>query len=160
MALTQGAWTQQVVGTGKYQVWKCNVAFTTAENDAYTLKTPDTLDTTKAWALAVVPAATADGQALPVDMWCGYKSDFALSGDSTTVAATSGFEFKTIIDDASAATARLVLMDPNATQADVVAVATGGLRVKPPIFPYYAFNLDGGSTLNATNVDFYIIQHA
>lgn len=156
MALTQGAWTTKSVA-GRL-VATCNVAFTTAENDAYTLKTPSALDTSKPWTLIVKPAATADGVALPVDLWIGYGDDFALSGDSTTVAATSGAEFKNIIDDASAATARAVFIDPTLAQTEVVAIATGGLKSRVPVAPYYAINLDGASTLNATNCDFYIIQ--
>ena len=161
MALTQGAWTpvqQNQLMAAKYSIWTCNVAFTTGENDAYTLKTPEGLDPTSQWTLIVKPAATADGSALPLDMWVGWKDNFAVSGDSTTVTATNGAEFKNIVDDVSAATARSILMDPYATQADVVAIATGGLRIKPPIAPYYAFNMDGSSTLNATNCDYYIIQ--
>ncbi len=156
MALTQGAWSSVTVNG--FLVATCNVAFTTAENDAYTLKTPTTLNPAKKWILLVIPAATADGSALPVDLWIGRATTFALSGDSTTVAATAGSEYKNIIDDASAATARAVLMDPDLEQAEVVAIATGGLKCKVPVAPYYAINLDGASTLNATNCDFYIIQ--
>jgi len=159
MALTQGAWEPQVTGDSNNVVYKCNVAFTTAENDAYTLKTPKTLDVTKKWTLIVQPAATADGVALPLDLWIGYGDDFALSGNNTTVAATNGSMFKNIVDDVSAATARAILFDPDATQSDVIAIATGGLRIKPPVAPYYVFNLNGGSTLNATNCDFWIIQN-
>lgn len=156
MALTQGAWSTTTVN-GKF-VASCNVAFTTSENDAYTLKTPAQLDPTKPWTLIVKPAATADAVALPVDLWIGYGSDFELSGDAASVAATSGASFKNIIDDASAAVPRVVLMDPNLAQAEVVAIATGGLKCKVPVAPFYAINLNGGSTLNATNCDFIIIQ--
>jgi len=156
MALTQGEWS--VVTVNKKMVATCNVAFTTAENDAYTYKTPKELDPTKKWLLIVKPAATADGTTLPVDLWIGFGETFALSGDGANVVATVGAEFKNIIDDASAATARAVLMDPDLAQSEVVAIATGGLKCKVPIAPYYVFNLDGSSTLNATNCDFYIIQ--
>ena len=30
-------------------------------------------------------SATADGAALPLDFWCGFNSDFALSGNDTAV---------------------------------------------------------------------------
>ena len=157
MALTQSTWKSQPGGGSHISELKCNVIFTTAENDAYTIaiKVPDP---TKPWTLIVTPAATADGQALPLDMWIGYDKSFALTGNDTTVAATHGAFFKQIVDDVSAATARSIMFDPNATQADVVAIATGGLRVKPPVAPYYIFNLNGGSTLNATNCDFLIMQ--
>lgn len=158
MALAQGDWTPQVTGSSNMSVWKSNVAFTTGENDAYTLKTPKNLNPTKPWALLFVPAAAADGTTLPMDLWIGYADSFALTGDGASVAATSGAFFKNIVDDVQAAVARSIMFDPNATQADVVAIATGGLRIKPPVAPYYIFNLNGGSTLNATNVDFYIMQ--
>jgi len=162
MALTQTDWTPMPLGNGVNGtvVYHCNVAFTTAENDAYTLPTPNqgVIDYNKKWTLIVAPAATADAQAVPVDLWIGYGKGFAVSGDGAGITALNGSFFKNIIDDASAATPRVVLFDPNATQADVVAIATGGLRCKPPIAPFYAIDLNGGSTLNATNCDFYIVQ--
>ena len=159
MALTQGAWAPQNIKNSKFQLWKCNVAFTTAENDAYTLATPSTLDPSKQWTLMVKPAATADGSALPLEIYVGFDSSFAISGDGVTVAATNGALFKTVVDDVSAATMRSIVFDPNQQVADVTAIATGGMKVKVPIAPYYAFNLNGASTLNATNCDFYIMQY-
>lgn len=156
MALTQGTWTTKSIGNHVHMM--CNVAFTTAENDAYTLKTPAALDPKRPWTLIVTPAATADGSALPLDLWIGTDTDFALSGDGASVVATSGAEYKNICDDVSAATGRVISMDPEGRLADVTAIATGGLKIKVPIAPYYAFNLDGSTTLNATNCDFCIIQ--
>ena len=163
MALTQGSWNIQKSSDKGTSIWKCNVAFTTAENDAYTLKTPKELDTTKAWTLLISAAATPDGQALPVDLWGGYNSSFALSGDGANVVAASGFKIKEVLNDAVLAVTPLVYQitfDPNLPVADVVTVAAigSGLKVRIPILPYYAINLNGGSTLNATNCDFYIIQ--
>ena len=164
MALTQGAWTQQVTGDSKAMVYKCNVAFTTAENDAYTLPTPTVLDPSKAWTLLIVAAATPDGSALPVDVWGGYGSSFALSGDGASVVATNGVKLKQVLDDCVLAVTPLVYQitfDPNLPVADVVTVAAigSGLKVRIPKLPRYAINLNGGSTLNATNADFYIIQY-
>jgi len=164
MALTQGAWSVLSSGSSSSGtvVWKCNVAFTTAENDAYTLKTPKELDTKKQWNLLILNAATPDGSALPVDLWGGYAPNFALSGDSTTVTATSGFKIKQILDDCVLAVtnAYQITIDPQLPVADVVAVASiaSGLKVRVPVLPFYAINLNGASTLNATNCDFYIIQ--
>lgn len=164
MALTQGAWTTQVDGKSGLYVTKCNVAFTTAENDAYTLKTPSFLDTSKQWSLLFKFAATPDGSALPVDLWGGWSDSFALSGDGATVAATDGVQIKQVLDDCVLAVAPLVYeitFDPELPVADVVTVAAigSGLKVRTPIFPHYAINFDGASTLNATNVDLWIVQY-
>jgi hypothetical protein len=164
MALTQGEWTQQHTTLSGMKVWKCNVAFTTAEHDAYTLKTPSLLDTSKAWMLLMSGAAAPDGTTLPVDLWGGYTDSFSLSGDNTSVAATDGFKIKQILDDCQACITPLVYgitFDPILPVADVVAVASigSGLKVRIPVLPYYVINLNGGGTLNATNCDFYIIQY-
>jgi len=161
MALTQGAWTAKSVN-GLYRA-TCNVAFTTAESDAYTLKTPAALDPTKPWTLIVAAAATADGVALPLDIWVGHSDDFVLSGDSTAVVAADGGMFKQICDDCVLAVTTVeyvFYMEPQLAVADVVTVAAiaSGFKINIPVAPYYAFNLDGGSTLNATNCDFTIVQ--
>lgn len=164
MALTQGAWITQVSKDSGFYITKCNVAFTTAENDAYTLKTPEFLDTNRQWTLLIKFAATPDGSALPVDLWGGYGDSFALSGDGATVAATNGVLIKQVLDDCVLAVDPVVYsitFDPELPVADVVTVAAigSGLKVRIPKFPHYVINFDGGSTLNATNVDLYIIQH-
>lgn len=163
MALTQGAWIPQVTNNGKFQVYKCNVAFTTAENDAYTLKTPKSLDTSKPWQMLMSFSATPDGQALPVDLWGGFSDTFALSGDGANVVATNGVKIKQIMDDVVLAVTPLIYtftFDPDLPVADVVTVAAigSGLKVRIPVFPYYAINLNGGSTLAAQNVNIWIIQ--
>lgn len=162
MALTQGAWTRKPSGKNTMIV-TCNVAFTTGENDAYTLRTPADLDPTKQWSLLFKATATPDGQALPLDIWGGYSSSFALSGDGANVVATDGVKLKQVFDDVVLAVSPLIYQftfDPYLPVADVVtvsAIATG-LKVRIPVLPYYAFNLNGGSTLNATNADFTIVQ--
>jgi hypothetical protein len=163
MALTQSAWTAQVTGQSKYQVWKCTVAQTTAENDAYTLPTPKLLDPTKPWNLLIVSSATPDGQAVPVDLWLGFADNFSLSGNDTTVAATNGVRFQQVLDDMVLAVSPLTYMisfDPKLPVANVVTVAAigSGLKVRIPVAPYYAINLNGGSTLNACTVTYYIMQ--
>jgi hypothetical protein len=162
MALTQSAWT--VMPSGKNTlIYKNTVTFTTAENDAYTLRTPRDLDPTKQWTLVVSTAATADGQAIPLDLWGGYKADFALTGNDNTVAATDGFRIKQVFDDivlAVSPTVYSITFDPELPVADVVTVAAigSGPKVRIPVLPYYIFNLNGGSTLNATSVTFYLVQ--
>ena len=162
MALTQSAWTETFVN-GLYKA-TCTVAATTAENDAYTLKTPANLDPNYAWTLFYSASATPDGQALPLDLWVGYVDTFALSGDGANVVATAtGSNYKSIMDDVVLAVTPITYswqMDPDLAVADVVTVAAiaTGLKVKVPVAPYYAFNLDGGSTLAAATHTFTITQ--
>jgi len=161
MALTKSAWVDTTVN-GKL-VSTCTVIATTAENDAYTLKTSTRLDGSKPFVLYYKAAATPDAQALPLDIWIGYADTFALSGDSTTVAATSGAKFKQIFDDVVLAVNTLIysfLIDPDLPVADVVTVAAiaTGPKVRVPPSPYYAFNCNGGSTLAATTHTFVIVQ--
>ena len=165
MALTQSDWKiQPSPGNGRFAIFKSTVAFTTAENDAYTKPTPTgVFDPTKPWTLVMKFGATPDGQAVPVDLWIGYSTSFLLAGNDTTVAATDGMKFKQVLDDAVLAVDPLVYMihfDPYLPVADVVTVAAigTGLKVRIPIAPYYAININGGSTLNATTATFYIIQ--
>lgn len=163
MALTQSAWTVSTVGKSVLKA-TCTVTATTAENDAYTLKTPKELDVRRPWTLFLVTSATPDGQALPVDIWAGYADNFALSGDGANVVATgTGAKYKQIIENAVTAVTPLAFafhFDPNQEVADVVTVAAidTGLKVKIPVAPYYAFNLNGGSTLNAHTATWTIVQ--
>jgi len=163
MALTQGNWIEKSVN-GMYHT-TCNVAFTTGETDAYTLPTPKGLDVTRPWTLIVAAAATADGSALPMDLWIGHSNDFLLSGQGGSVTTSDGSNFKVLTDDVVLAVTtveHVFLIDPNQATADVVTVAAiaAGYKLKVPVVPYYAFNLDGGSALVATNCDFTIVQPA
>ena len=162
MALTQSEWTEKFVN-GVYTA-TCTVASTTAENDAYTKRTPSGLDPSLPWTLFYSAAATPDGAALPFDLWIGYGSTFNLSGDGANVVATgTGSNYKSIYDDVVLAVTPIsysFAFDPLQQAADVVtvaAIATGN-KVKIPVAPYYAFNLDGGSTLAATTHTFVITQ--
>lgn len=166
MALTQGAWTQKNIGISKgskYQVWTNSVTATTAEHDAYTLPTPVTLDTSRQFELLVSFSGTPDGQALPLDLWGGYGDSFLISGDDSTVAAANGFKIKQLFDDVVLAVSPLVyhfVLDPALPVADVVAVSAiaSGPKVRIPMAPRLAFNLNGGSTLAAETATFTIIQ--
>ena len=162
MALTQSAWSEKFVN-GCYTA-SCTVVSTTAENDAYTKKTPSGLDPSKPWTLFYSASATPDGSALPLDLWIGYDPNFDLSGDAATVAASgTGSNFKSIYDDVVLAVSPIsysFAFDPLQQVADVVtvaAIATGN-KVKIPVAPYYAFNLDGASTLAAVTHTFVIVQ--
>ena len=164
MALTKGAWTTQPSGNSRLFISTCNVAFTTAENDAYTLKTPMGLDPLKPWTLLVKFAATPDGSALPLEIYGGYTESFAVTGDGATIGATDGVKLKQVFDDVVLAVTPLtyqITFDPNLPVADVVTVAAiaSGPKVRIPPMSHYAFNLNGASTLNATNADFTIIQY-
>jgi hypothetical protein len=163
MALTQSAWIHSSSrGVNK---WECTVLQTSSESDAYTLKTPKELDGSKQWSMAMSASATADGQALPLDLWAGYNDDFALSGNTTAVTAgTDGFNVQQILDDCVLAVTTLkysFIFDPELPVANVVTVAAiaNGFKVRTPIAPYYAFNLDGGSALNnAITVTYTVFQ--
>lgn len=167
MALTQSAWSTPKsvpdISTKQQFVSTCTVLATAAENDAYTLKTPKELDTSKPFTVALVFDGTPDGQALPIDIWIGWGDDFVLSGDGANVVATNGAKFKQIFDDCVLAVSPLVytfLIDPTLIVADIVtvgAIATG-LKVKVPPVPYFAFNLNAGSTLAAQTATWTIIQ--
>jgi len=155
MALTQTAWAEKSANS-KY-VATCTVTATTAENDAYTLKTPSGLDTSKPFVVSLTCSATPDGQALPIDIWCLWDDDAELTGDGanvTTTPSNKGGKFKQIFDDCVLAVTPLVysfVIDPDLPVADVVTVAAiaTGPKVRVPRAPYYAFNLNGGSTLAA-----------
>lgn len=163
MALTQSAWSVKTTKK-KTLVATCTVGATTAENDAYTLKTPPELQGDKPFTVTLYCSGTPDGSALPIDLWVGYQSDFALTGDGATVSATSGFKFKQIYDDCvlavSKATAVTFSFDPKSAVADVVTVAAilTGLKIKNPPAPYYAFNCNGASTLAAETYTWTIVQ--
>ena len=163
MALTQGSWSEATVNG--FKVLTNTVTATTAENDAYTLKTPKSLDTSKPWYLALTFSGTPDGSALPVEIWTGFSDDFVISGDAGSITATDGGKFKQIFDDCVLAVSGLNyfwLMDPELAVADVVTVAAvaTGLKVRIPYAPYYAFNLNGASTLAAVTGTWKIIQAA
>lgn len=165
MALTQSAWAVTTINkTGNPKTKAvCTVTATTAENDAYTLKTPPQIDTTKPYTLFVQYSATPDAVATPLDLWVGFGDDFALSGDGANVVATSGAKFKQIFDDTVLAVTPLVysfLIDPSLPVADVVTVAAiaTGPKVRVPGASAHAFNLNGGSTLAAATHTYTIIQ--
>jgi len=154
MALTQNAWTEKFVN-GCY-VAECSVVATTDESDAYTKKTPPNLDPTKPWTLSFYSAIAADNS-VPIDLWIGWDDRFALSGDTTTVTAGAyGSNYKNIMNDAVTAIADnpfTWIMDPDLAVADVVTAAAiaSGLKVKTPVAPYYAFNIDGATLVATTS---------
>jgi len=164
MALTKSAWTRASVGN--QTVVSCNVIATTAENDAYTLALDMKkwgLDPQKPFTLFYYTSATPDAQALPLDVFIGYADDFAVTGDSTTIGATSGSKFKQIFDDVVLAVTPLIYsfaINPSLPVADVVTVAAigSGAKVTVPPAPYYAFNANGGSTLAAATHYFKVVQ--
>lgn len=158
MALTQGAWSSKSVN-GK-AVFECDVVQTTAENDAYTLKTPKELDTSRAFILMVNTGnVTLDGSALPVDIYAGYADDFAVTGDGATMGATSGgLVAADVIDDVKSVV-NSIIIDPNynaAKVASTLAGVRGVINAGTP--PYFAFSLDGASTLTAGTCHWVIIQ--
>jgi hypothetical protein len=163
MALTQGAWTNPAKSVNGKAVTSCVVTATEAENDAYTLRTPDFIDCAKPFTLMLTFSGTPDGSELPLDLWVGYGTNFEMTGDGGTLAATDGAFYKTIFDDVVLAVDPLIytfLIDPTLIVEDVVtvgAIATGP-KVKTPPVPYLAFNLNGESTLEAESATWTIVQ--
>lgn len=160
-ALTQGNWIESFAN-GVYTATNL-VTQTTAENDAYTLKTPKNLDPTREWTLYYQADVTPDGSALVLEIFTGFADNFVVTGDAGTIGATSGAKYADLIDDVVAAVPPLIYswkLDPRLNVADVVTVAAiaTGLKMKIPVAPYYAFNLNATSTLNAAVNTFTIVQ--
>ena len=152
MALTQGLWLPQTSING-HSIWKNTTAVAVAgESDEYTLKTPVALNTYESWTIYVnIDGATLDGSALAVDIWGGFTNDFALTGDTTTVAATDGdIVLNQAMDDVKGTMLSFTSL-PNYTGAVVLATLAGvGGHANLGTMPYYAFNLDGGTALTAS----------
>jgi len=160
MALTQSAWTDTTVDGQLVSI--CTVVCTTGEHDAYTLKTSTALNPELPWRLVFHSIAAGDGEALPFEIYVGYSSSFALSGDDSTLAVTDGAYFSELYDDVrpavGAAGALTFMMSPDTEVADVVTTTNNPAKMQIPVAPYYAFNLNGGSALVATTHTFIIIQ--
>lgn len=162
MALTQSAWTETLSSSNIYTAL-CTVISTTGENDAYTLKTSTDLDPKKPWTLFYSASATPDAEALPFEIYAGYSASFAITGDAGTIGATDGGKVMQLLDDVVLAVSPLKYVfdiDPDLAITPVVTAAAvaSGFKVKVPVAPYYAFNLNGGSTLAAVTHTFIIIQ--
>ena len=163
-AQTQTAWT--TTHLRGFKVYS-STATTDANNEVnWSLKTPNSLDTSKPWSLIVSADAAQDGAAAPLMIWGGYSDDFALAGTTARATATDGVQLGELTDDLGYGAAVLGLnfaMNPGSTGlANVVTIAAvaTGLRHNVPIFPYYAFELmaDDAATLLAHTLTFKIIQ--
>ena len=167
MSLTQSAWSD--TSANGLLVSSCTVQATTGETDAYTLKTSKKLDPTRPFYVSLECSATPDAQALPADIWTGWSDVFALSGQGASVVSTvssveTGAKFKQFFDDVVLAVTTLnyvFLFDPDLAVADVVAVSAiaTGPKIKIPVAPYYVFNLNGDTTLNAHIATWRVIQY-
>lgn len=156
MGLTQTNWTESSVNG--HLVLECSVAAASV-SDSYTKKTPArTLDPTKPWILMVNTAGTnlVTGTLL-VDLWAGYKDDFAMTGNTTSVTATSGAEIVSAIMDDVQAEMLTTIVDPNYTGTIVQATTNVVGIVNAGTAPYYAIHLDG-SSLDSETCIFKIIQ--
>ena len=162
MAIVQSVWTEATVNG--HLVLTCTVLADATLKDAYTLKTPaNTIDGSRPFTVFQYADGTPDATVLPVQIWVGYASDFALTGDDATLAATSGSMYKQINNDCVLAVTTTVysyLIHPNLGVADVVTVAAiaTGYKVNVPPSPYYALCLNGGSTLAAQTTTWKIVQ--
>ena len=158
-ANTVSDWTIKTVNGQK--VATCTVLVDTANQVAWTKKTPKGIDTSKKYTLMISASAAQDGQATPFVICCGTSDQFALSGTSS-LTVDGGFNYKQIIDDLGygSATTKAWIIDPKLAVADVVALASvaSGLKVNVPATPYHAYCLNGGSTLLAHTLTFTIVQ--
>ncbi len=155
-------WTLQSNANGT-AIWKLTVLIDTANAMAWTKKTPKQLDPTRPWNLVVSMDGEVDGQACPLDIYLGYSDLAALAGTSA-ITATDAVKFQQIIDDLGYAnqTTKAFLFAPTLGIANVVttaAIATG-LKSSIPPAPYYLFNVNGGSVLEARTLTFLLIQKA
>jgi hypothetical protein len=166
-ANTPSVWTESRVGYTGGSLYKatCTVLADAANTDASTLKTPIGLNVRRPWTLILSCATTPDGQALPFEIWGGTSDAFVMS--LTAGSATGGVYLKQLSDDvvlSVAATPQAFTIIPNTSPndnvADIVTIAAiaTGFRVRVPVMPYYAFNLNGGSTLAAVVTTYTIIQ--
>ena len=159
MALTQGAWTVYPSISG-HSAWYCDIVQTASENDAYTLKTPTALDTFRPWTIMVnTAAATLDGTTLPVDIYAGYTTSFAITGDAGTIAATDGgVIYQDAIDDVKSTQVNFTAI-PTLAAARVQSTLAGVSGYgNVGVAPFYAFNLDGATALTAGTCRWILIQ--
>ena len=157
MSLTQGAWTVKTVNNRL--VMECDVTATTSENDIYTLKTPTELDGSRPWILMVNTAeADISDNTDPVDIWAGFADNFAITGDGASVAATNGAEVASAVMDDVSDEVLVTTVNPNRTAAKVQSVTDTAGEVNAGVAPYYAINVDSGSTVKAATTHFVIIQ--
>lgn len=164
-ARTVNEWSPVVTQQNKFMVWSTTLVMNdNGESDIFTKRTPKELDPDKPFELIFYASNTPDGSALPVKLWGGWADNFALAGDTTTVAATNGVAIKQIMDNCVTAITTLpfhINFDPDLPVAEVVAVASiaSGFKVRPPKFPFYIFHFDGASTLTASiTYTLYLIQ--
>jgi hypothetical protein len=166
-ANTPSVWTESRVGYTGSSLYKatCTVLADIANTDASTKPTPQGLNVRKPWSLILSCATTPDGQALPFEIWGGTSDSFVMS--TSAGSATAGVYLKQLSDDvvlSVAATPQIFQIIPNTFQndaiADIVTIAAiaTGFRVRVPVMPYYAFNLNGGSVLAAVITTYTIIQ--
>ena len=162
-ANTVSAWTFPKT-IGKCLVTSCTVLVDTANQMAWTKKTPPEIDCTKPMTLQVSASGAVDGQAVPLDLYIGYADNSALAGTSA-ITATAASKYKQLVDDIGYAgtlwtNVHSIALNPDQQVADVVTIAAEatGLKTKTTRAPFFLFNLNGATTLLAETVTFRIIQ--
>ena len=161
MAIDQNAWTDKTVNG--FMVAKCTFASDATIKDTYTFKIPAGLiDGTKPWVMFLSAAGTLDAQAVPLDIWVGYDDNFALAS-AEPITATSGGFYKRLVDDCVLAVTtneHVYYMHPDLGVADVVTVAAiaAGYKINCPAAPYYAFAIDGGTSISADAISVRVVQ--
>jgi len=151
MAYDVTPWTEEkVIRNGvEHKLFRCTSTATTSDYHHYTPPTPGNLDTSKPF-LLIANAASKEldstATAMPIDVYAGWGSTFALSGPTaSSITVTAGAK---IVDDAVAdiRTAVATLSwNPNATAAHIPA-------------PMLAFQATNGGVMVAASCVWIIYQ--
>lgn len=171
-ASTISAWTESVVGyNGTLYTASCTILQAVANTATMTNKTPRGLNVRRPWTLVVYGSAAIDAGQTPVlELWGGHSDDFSPTNTTdglATTAATDGAKILDLCDSVVGALSTAPYffhMVPIVGQAQqvanvvtVAAIATG-FKVGIPVLPYYAFGIQGDTTLDAVTVTYKIIQ--
>lgn len=163
-ANTIGSWTEKEITVGGRSTYIATCTNTCKGTDvvAWTNKFPKGLDTRKKFTVVTSTDAASDDAHLPLYLYGGVSSTFALSG-TTALTVTAGCVLTQLTDDLgfSAATTKAYDVDPNLQIAENVDHTSAlGLKVKSPMMPYMALAAIGasGALTNATVITFYLIQ--
>jgi hypothetical protein len=170
-ASTVSNWTESRVGyNGTLYIATCTILQAVANTATMTKKTPLGLNVRRPWTLIVAGSAAADAGQTPVlELWGGHSDSFVNDNSASlaATAATDGAKLLDLCDDiVLCVTARpfffhMIPIVGSAQQvANVVTVAAiaTGFKVGIPVLPYYAFGIQGDTTLDAVTVTYKIIQ--